>query len=145
MEEVRYYRATPEEKKAIIEKLKKVLLEEEKVLLAIVYGGFSRRDFFRDIDIAVYTGGLVEDPLRFETALGLKLSQQVRIPVDVRVVDEAPAWFKLKVSREGTVVYERMPGARSQLLKEAVGEHQDLQLKYREVLSRKTVGHSNRL
>ena len=45
------------------------------------------------------------------------------------MVDEAPPWFKLKVLEEGVVVHEGRRGARYLLLKEAVGEKQDLTIK----------------
>jgi len=99
------------------------------VLLAVVYGSFVRRSFFRDLDVAVYTGGLAEDPLRLEATLCAELTEALGVPVDARVVDEAPPWFKLKVLEEGVVVYEGRRGARYLLLKEAVGERQDLMLK----------------
>jgi len=89
--------------------------------VAVVYGGFTRRNFFRDMDVAIYTGGLVEDPLSLESDLCIELSKVLRIPVDTRVVDDAPPWFKLKVLTSGMVVYERKPGASTLLLKEAVG------------------------
>jgi len=101
------------------------------VLLALVYGSFTRRSFFRDVDVAVYTGGLADDPLRLETLLCAELSRAVGLPVDVRVIDEAPPLFKLRVLREGVVVHEKLRGARTLLLKEAVGDRQDLRLKHR--------------
>ena len=112
--------------------MRSALARRRGVLLAIVYGSFTRRDFFRDVDVAVYTGGLAEDPLRLEASLCSELSAALGVPVDVRVVDEAPAWFKLKVARSGVVVYEGRPGAYALFLKEAVGEQQDMELKLRE-------------
>jgi len=32
------------------------------VLVAVVYGSFVRRSFFRDLDVAVYTGGSRKTP-----------------------------------------------------------------------------------
>ncbi|HDI74383.1 MAG TPA: nucleotidyltransferase domain-containing protein [Thermoprotei archaeon] len=131
MKEIKYYKATAEKKRFLIRRIEEILSKEEKILVAIIYGSFTRRNFFRDIDIAVYTGGLIEDSLRFENELCLKLTEATRVQVDVRVLDEAPAWFRLKVAREGIVIYEKFPGAYSLFLKEAVGDYQDLKLKYK--------------
>ncbi|RLE92581.1 MAG: hypothetical protein DRN04_09890 [Thermoprotei archaeon] len=136
MKDIKYYEATAEKKRVLVKRIKEVLSKEEKVLLAIIYGSFTRRSFFRDIDIAVYAGELVDDFLRFETELCLKLTKATGVQVDVRAVDEAPAWFKLKVACEGTVIYEKFPGAYSLFLKEAVGEYQDIQLKYKYIKPR---------
>jgi len=97
--------------------------------VVVVYGSFMRRNFFRDVDVAVYTGGFVEDQLSLESELCIELSKVLCIPMDVRVVDDAPPWFKLKVLTSGVVIYERRPGAATLLLKEAIGDLQDLEFK----------------
>ncbi len=130
-EEVKYYEITEKEKKILLEKLRKALSNIENIFTAIVYGGFTRRNFFRDIDIAVYTGGLVRDPLRFESKLCLELSKITGVRVDVRIVDEAPAWFKMKILKDGLVIYEKTPGAYTLYVKETVGEFQDIKIKQR--------------
>lgn len=129
MKEVKYYEAGPQEKEEALEKLREHFSQHEEVLVAAVYGGFVRRNFFRDVDAAIYTGGLAENPLSLESELCIKLSKVLRIPVDVRVVDDAPPWFKLKVLTSGIAIYEKRPGATTLLLKEAVGDLQDLATK----------------
>lgn len=126
--EVRYYRATDAEKEKLLRRIREVLSRKKEVLVAIIYGSFTHRDFFRDLDLAVYTGGLVNDALRLEGLLCLELSKVAKMPVDVRIVDNAPAWFRLRVIREGRVLYERVPGTYAFFLKEAVGDYQDLKL-----------------
>ena len=113
----------------MLEELREYLSRHGEVLVALVYGGFTRRNFFRDMDVAIYTGGLVEDPLSLESELCIELSKVLRIPVDTRIVDDAPPWFKLKVLTGGVVEYERRPGAATLLLKEAIGDLQDLAIK----------------
>lgn len=77
----------------------------------------------------MYTGGLVRDPLRFESELCLKLSKIVGILVDVRIVDEAPTWFKKKILKDGLIIYEKTPGVYTLYVKETVGEFQDIKIK----------------
>jgi len=136
--EVRYYEATDEEKSVLLEQLRILVSREEGILVAIVYGSFIRRKFFRDIDLAVYTGGTVLEPLRFESKLCNKLSKAIGVYVDARIIDEAPAWFRLKVAHEGLLIYEKLPGAYTLFVKETVGDYQDLKIKQYIVKSRST-------
>ena len=131
MDTVKYYRATSREKENILNKIKAYVSCKEEILIAIVYGSFIRRDFFRDIDLAVYTGGLISDPLRFESMLCLELSKIVKVPVDAKVIDDAPVWFKLKILSEGIVIYEKRAGIYALYLKEVIGDHQDIEIKYK--------------
>jgi len=128
---VKYYRATSREKENILNKIKAYVSCKEEILIAIVYGSFIRRDFFRDIDLAVYTGGLILDPLRFESMLCLDLSKIAKVPVDAKVIDDAPVRFKLKILSEGIVIYEKKAGIYALYLKEVIGDHQDIEIKYK--------------
>jgi hypothetical protein len=47
----------------------------------MVYGDFMQRNFFKDMDVAIYTGGLAEDPLSLESELCIELSKVLRIPL----------------------------------------------------------------
>jgi len=126
---VKYYRATSREKENILNKIKAYVSCKEEILIAIVYGSFIRR--FRDIDLAVYTGGLISDPLRFESMLCLELSKIAKVPVDAKVIDDAPVWFKLKILSEEIVIYEKKAEIYALYLKEVIGDHQDIEIKYK--------------
>ncbi|MDK2373051.1 MAG: nucleotidyltransferase domain-containing protein [Candidatus Korarchaeota archaeon] len=87
------------------------LLPREEILAVLIYGSFISSSVFRDIDVGVLTGGRVpygELPC-YEETLSDELSRIVGIPVDVRVIDYAPPWFRAKVL-EGEVLLERSPG-----------------------------------
>jgi len=49
----RYYRLSPEEKRALKEVIRSVL-EKRGVELAIIFGSFTELESFRDVDVAVY-------------------------------------------------------------------------------------------
>ncbi len=134
--DIRYYEATDEEKSVLVEKLRTLVSREEKIFIAIVYGSFTHRKFFRDIDLAVYTGGTVLDHLRFESRLCTKISKIIGVYVDVRIIDDAPAWFRLKVAHEGLLIYEKLPGAYTLFIKETIGDYQDLKIKQSLIKSR---------
>jgi len=83
-------------KNRIINRLKTVISHKENISSNNILGFFV----YRDLDLAIYTGGIVKDTLRFESMLCLELTKTVSIRVDVRVIDDAPVWFKLKIARK---------------------------------------------
>lgn len=126
---IKYYKLSCQEKREIVRKIRNLLKSEEKVMVAILHGSFIKPMSFRDIDIAIYTGGTATNPSKLETELSMKLVKAVSAPIDIRVIDEAPPWFKLKTVREGQIIYAKKPGAITNLLKESIGENQDLKIK----------------
>ncbi|HDI86539.1 MAG TPA: hypothetical protein ENF83_03950 [Candidatus Korarchaeota archaeon] len=68
------------------------LLREDRIILAVVYGGFLRSEVFRDVDLAVFTGYSVppSEEVEFCEALGRRLERVVGLPLDVRLLDYAP-------------------------------------------------------
>src|SRR3989304_8574674 len=53
-DEISYYRLTEWQKKRVVETAKNLLEVDERVKLAYIFGGFTRRSSIRDVDIAVY-------------------------------------------------------------------------------------------
>ena len=53
-DKIKYYRFKKDEKEEILRRLKEFFEQEERVKLAYTFGGFTRRDVVRDIDVAVY-------------------------------------------------------------------------------------------
>jgi uncharacterized protein len=70
------------------------LANEPSVVIAYLYGSFVEPRPFRDIDVGVY---LRADHANEGTALALdlaqRLSEQVKLPVDVRFLNDAPVSF----------------------------------------------------
>jgi len=118
MDEFKYCRMSPEEKRAIIEKLKEVL-RAEGVRLAILFGSFVEADSFRDIDVAVY----LEDPQDLDRILelGAKLEGELGVPVDVAPLQALPPRFRLRVLIRGLPLVEE-PGLYEAMLLQAVDE-----------------------
>jgi len=100
-----------------------------EILLALVYGGFTRHKLFRDIDIAVYTAGKIsyhDEPYYIYT-LSLLLSRLAGAPVDVKLLDYAPPGFRVTVLTAGWLLFSRRPGLRWSLLLRAKDELRGLQ------------------
>lgn len=70
------------------------LANEPSVVIAYLYGSFVEPRPFRDIDVGVY---LRTDNAKGGAALALdlaqRLSEQVKLPVDVRFLNDAPVPF----------------------------------------------------
>jgi len=102
------------------------------VLPATVYRGFVKNQLFRDVDIAVFTGYTVPyaGVEECEDELSESFSRHVGIPVDVREVDYAPPWFRVRVL-EGLVLIERAPALAARLSFKSQQEIEDIKAKIR--------------
>ena len=120
-ERFRFYELDSEEKRGIVDKLRKALVRRSEVLLAIVYGSFVRGRLVRDVDVAVYVGGGVKS-FDYEFKLERELSEGVGIPVDVRVLNDAPPRFVLEVLSWGETLVSRVPGLLEKLYMKALDE-----------------------
>ena len=106
------------ERRRILEKLKRMLEGRGEVILAVVYGSFTKGGEFRDVDLAVYLKPGV-DPLRYALDLEGMLEEALGYPVDVKPLNEAPAWFIKRVLEEGEVLLDRAGDCREALLEGA--------------------------
>jgi predicted nucleotidyltransferase len=100
--EFRFYR----KKEGVEEKIRQVL-EKEDVLLAVIFGSFVEMDSFRDVDVAVYS---TNKNLKFYLRLGVRLEDELSLPVDVVPIDFLPAKFRHYVLTKGKVILEKQPG-----------------------------------
>ena len=106
-EKFKFYELSLEEKRKIINKLKEMLKRYKEVLLAIIYGSFLKDYPFRDIDIALYIDQNI-DPLGYKFLLEKELSEKIRYPIDVKILNYAPAWFVLEVFRSGRILLDKL-------------------------------------
>jgi len=123
--ELRYFRVGESEREAIVCRLRELLERVEGVSFAYIYGGFVKRDKFRDVDIAIW----VEDPSRaheYEVDLAVELSLTLGIPVDVHVLNEAPLPFKYSVFSEGRLLFSRDEEKRVEVVDETIREYIDV-------------------
>jgi len=96
------------EREKVLAKIKEVLERDEDVILAVVHGSFIKEKLFRDVDVAVYARGSV-DYLNLKFRLDSSLSEAVKLPVDVKVLNDAPLWFIRRALREGRLIVEKHP------------------------------------
>lgn len=119
-----------DERKEISRFLHKRLYEHREILLAVVHGGFVNSRIFRDVDVAVYTGYRIkygEEPV-YVDELTEELEKEVKIPVDIQLLDYTPPSFRLTALR-GETLFEKIGGLRAILRLHAAEELSALRLK----------------
>ena len=92
-------------------KIFEALRSKEEISVAVLYGSFISSDVFRDVDIGIIVSVEIpyEDLPVYEDVLSEELSNVVGFPVDLRVLNYAPPWFR-KRALMGEVLLERPYG-----------------------------------
>ena len=91
-----------EEYSRILSHCKGVLSDCGGVVFAYLYGSFTGKQNFADIDLAVYLQGVKrEDYLKQEIDLESRLKKKIPYPLDVRVLNDAPVSFRYSVIKNG--------------------------------------------
>jgi len=119
-EKFKFYEINLEEKRKIVNKLKRMLKRRKEILLAIIYGSFLKDYPFRDIDVALYINQSM-DPLDYKFMLEKELSEKTNYPMDVKILNYAPAWFILEVLENGKILVDKL-GIAEKIYKKALDE-----------------------
>jgi len=120
------YQFSQEGKEKLIERLKDFLRGRDEVVFAYVFGSFAEEEAFHDIDIGIYLSEICpEQSTQYGLALSQTLSSQLRIPVDARVLNFAPASFLYHVIR-GKLIIERNEEVSAQIAEQTVQKYLDL-------------------
>ena len=100
------------ERRADLRRRVRIGLESrQEIVFAYVHGSFLDEDLpYHDVDIAVYldpTWGSGRDLFEYEMTLSVDLTRALHVPVDVRVLNEAPLGFQHSVLHRGEVLFSR--------------------------------------
>ena len=98
---------TAEEKKHLIERITTFLQAKEYILFAYIFGSFTSGKSFNDIDVGIYVS--LEKPvsqLNLELEIERELGDVLHLPVDVRIINNAPIPFTYNVLRSGVVILD---------------------------------------
>ena len=127
-----FHRMSLEDRIRVARLLAKALSERKEVLLAVVFGGFAKSEVFRDVDVAIFTGYTIpyNKVELYEEEISRKLEEIVELPVDVRILDYAPSWFRVR-ALEGMILVERKPALAARLRFKAIQEIEDVKTKAR--------------
>ena len=95
------YRISPETRESLVRRLTYELEKEPTIRFAYLYGSVLDSDTVHDVDVGLY---LHEFKAETGAAAALNLSNRftaiARMPVDVRVLNEAPLSFMYHVLRD---------------------------------------------
>lgn len=124
----------PVDKNKTLDQIGSILAGFNEIDLAYVFGSFLERDDFHDIDVAIH---LAEEHAPYQR---FKLSQRIaraleqgvnpRVDFDVRILNNAPAFFQYEVISKGIVVLERDREARVDFEAHLISEYLDLKYMY---------------
>jgi predicted nucleotidyltransferase len=98
-DKIQYYKLGQEKKTRIITKLKNLLAKEERIKLAMLFGSVTRRNYVRDIDLAIHD----MPELSFKELLNLnaEIELELGIPVDLVKLSNLPASLKVNILKNG--------------------------------------------
>ena len=112
--------------------LHRFFAEEEKVLLAFLFGSYARgrAGTHSDVDLGVLVGHDtdLDDPYRLQSELQRGVGKTLhRYDVDLILLNEAPLTLRYQVVRYGQVLFEREEGLRRWYWRRVVNEWFDTQ------------------
>ena len=124
-------------KNIIVEKLTRCLSEKQEILFAYLLGTFLTRTDFKDIDVGIYLDPQKipgTDTLGYELELAVEMEDRIKpgeifkryIPIDIKVIDDAPVTFRYSVSR-GKMLFSKDENAREEFLCRTWQEYFDFQ------------------
>jgi predicted nucleotidyltransferase len=105
--------ATKKKKAAIAETIASFLDQHQEIYCVYIHGSFLTADLFADIDIGLLLARPPENLIEYEFEIEIAIERQVNLPVDVRVLNNAPLSFIQNVIRHGKVVLDKKPNTRS--------------------------------
>lgn len=124
-----YYRLSDEEKRALLELLRRLLKEEDNVKLVYVFGSFMRRESIRDIDIAIYTMPYLS--FNEFLSLGTKIEIQLGIPADLLQLQDINPDLRLKILMHAIPVVIKEEEFHNNLISQTFSELQDQRISTR--------------
>lgn len=101
--------ASVEQRDRVIKQLSMLIKDSPEILFALLHGSFPEGGPFRDLDLALYLEpGIVhrESFRDYELERGVRWTDVVGLPVDVRLLNDAPVGFRYH-ALNGTVLFVR--------------------------------------
>ncbi len=126
------------ERETVLRVLRQALAQQPQVVFAYVYGSFLQDRPFHDVDVAVYldsdegTTRVLALDLVADLEAALRRAQAF-VPVDVRVLNQAPPSFQYHVFR-GELLFSRDERLRGRQVAQTVAHYLDVQPLRRQAL-----------
>ncbi len=135
-------------KDIVLEELNRRLAGKPEIRFVYILGTFLDRDDFEDIDVGIFLDPQkipAIDTLRYELEMSIEMEKLIKpgdlfkryVPIDIKVVNDAPVTFRYAVSR-GKLLFSKDEEAREEFLCRTWQEYFDfeyiLNTYYREVI-----------
>jgi predicted nucleotidyltransferase len=112
------------DKGRLLRVIKEILLANEGIVFAYLYGSIINQETFKDIDLGIFVKNAGENPLVISSDIKTQLSRRAKKEglkvtadeFDVRILNEAPFTFLKRVFQEGTLILDRDPDLRTDLI-----------------------------
>lgn len=122
----RLHEVDTEKRVIVLDTLRTELAQEDDIVFAYLYGSFLDGVGFHDVDVGVYRGpGLSDSHSLRAGELSECLSARVEIPVDVRIVNEAPISFLYHVLR-GMLLFSRDDVRLAEMIEDTTRRYLDI-------------------
>jgi len=106
--------------------LTRALVEEPRVMFAFLHGSFVSQPAFRDVDVAVCLTEDTPSPTEQQLDLSERLSRHVGMPVDVRVLNDAPLAFRFH-ALQGRLLLCRDDERLAQMIEDTTRRYLDIE------------------
>ena len=117
---------TGEERSRLTQDLTRLLKNYEEIVFSYLFGSFVEGLPFHDIDVGIYLSKIEEEgSTLYSLDLAHLLSNKLRIPVDVRVLNFAPVPFLYHVIR-GNLILDRNVDVRMPLVEKIIAKYLDM-------------------
>ncbi len=112
------------DKEKMLNLLRKVLTQDERVVFAYAYGSFVKEQSFRDIDVGIYVKNPEEAPFVISSDLKTQLSRIFKKEnvdfladqFDIQIINHAPFTFLKRVFKEGILLVDHDPELRTDVV-----------------------------
>lgn len=101
-DQVHFYKLERKEKAKITSKLGKLLANEPRIKIALLFGSVTRREYVRDIDLCI--NAITNLGLKELLNLNAQIELELGLPVDMVELSTLPPSLKLRILREGILV-----------------------------------------
>jgi len=122
---LKYYKLSTQQKHRLVETLKEKLENVDEIVFAYLHGSFLERESFRDIDVAIWLKRK-EKAFQYTVDFSAKLEAEMKIPIDIQVLNEAPLPFKHHVLTKGRLLFSKDENLRQKLADLTIRQYIDL-------------------
>jgi predicted nucleotidyltransferase len=101
-DKIQFYKLGQKRKEEIVKKLRKLLANQKRIQLAIIFGSLTTREYIRDVDVCIHSN----PKLNFEELLDLnaKIELALGIPVDLVELKNLTPNFQTSILKSGILI-----------------------------------------